>query len=227
MDDELEILVTNDDGIDAPGIRAMADGLSAVGDVTVVAPADDQSAVGRRLSAEATVEERADGYAVSGTPADCVVAGFSELVPDPDLVVAGCNEGANLGAYVLGRSGTISAAVEAAFFGAPAIATSMYVPVGDGTLDDVETTTGDFAEPVRATRYLVEQSLEAGVFEEASYLNVNVPMGAGENLPMEVTRPSMRYEMTAERDGRTITVEDRVWKSMDPETIPDPSGTDR
>ena len=227
MDDELEILVTNDDGIDAPGIRAMADGLSAVGDVTVVAPADDQSAVGRRLSEEVTVEERSDGYAVSGTPADCVVAGFSELVPDPDLVVAGCNEGANLGAYVLGRSGTISAAVEAAFFGAPAIATSMYVPVGEGTLADVETTPADFAEPVRATRHLVEQSIEDGVFEEASYLNVNVPMDAGTDLPMDVTYPSTRYEMTAERDGTTITVEDRVWESMDPDTIPDPPGTDR
>ncbi len=227
MEDRLSILLTNDDGIDEPGIEAMADELSAIADVTVVAPATDQSACGRAISNEVGVEERENGYAVTGTPADCVVAGLAELAPDPDLVVAGCNEGANLGAYVLGRSGTISAAVEAAFFDVPAIATSMYVPVGDLAFEDVETTTADFAEATRATRYLVENTLSSDVFAESSYLNVNVPMNGGPNPPMEVTRPSKRYEMDATRNGSTITVEDGVWESMEPETIPDPPGTDR
>ncbi|WP_290811086.1 5'/3'-nucleotidase SurE [Halovivax sp.] len=227
MSDRRSILLTNDDGIDEPGIAAMADALSAVADVTVVAPAGDRSSCGRSMSSEVTVTERDRGYAVDGTPTDCVVAGLAELAPEPDLVVAGCNEGANLGAYVLGRSGTVSAAVEAAFFDVPAIATSMYVPVGDVSFADVETTTADFAEATRVTRYLVEHALPAGVFQRASYLNVNVPMDAGSNLPMEVTRPSRRYEMDATREGSTIRLHDRVWESMDPETMPDPDGTDR
>ncbi|WP_254862188.1 5'/3'-nucleotidase SurE [Halovivax gelatinilyticus] len=227
MDDRLSILLTNDDGYGEPGIVAMGEELSQIADVTVVAPATDQSACGRAISNEVTVDERDDGYAITGTPADCVVAGLSEFAPDPDLVVAGCNEGANLGAYVLGRSGTISAAVEAAFFDVPAIATSMYVPVGDLAFEDVETTPADFAEATRATRYLVEHALSAGVFEDASYLNVNVPMNGGREPPMVVTRPSKRYEMDATRNGSTITVEDGVWETMDPETIPDPPGTDR
>ncbi|WP_247731437.1 5'/3'-nucleotidase SurE [Halovivax limisalsi] len=227
MDERPEILLTNDDGIDEPGIQAMAEGLSAIGDVTVVAPATDQSACGRAISNEVTVKERPGGYAISGTPADCVVVGLAELAPSPDLVVAGCNEGANLGSYVLGRSGTISAAVEAAFFDVPAIATSMYVPVGERSLAEVETGVDDFREAVRATRYLVERTLGTDLFDDMSYLNVNVPMNGGENPPMVVTRPSHRYEMDATREGSTITVEDGVWETMDPEAIPDPEGTDR
>ncbi|MFC4986373.1 5'/3'-nucleotidase SurE [Saliphagus infecundisoli] len=227
---EPEILLTNDDGIETPGIRVLYDALSDVGNVTVVAPADDQSAVGRSLSGEVGVTDHDLGYAVAGTPADCVVAGLAELGPFPDLVVAGCNKGANLGEYVLGRSGTISAAVEAAFFDVPAIATSMYVPVGDLAFEDVETGRSDYREAARATTYLVEHALEAGVFEEAAYLNVNAPVpeeAAGDPAPMEITRPSRRYEMDAVREGERVVLHDRVWEEMEAESIPDPAGTDR
>ena len=227
MADGLELLLTNDDGIDSPGIRAMYEELSTVANVTVVAPADDQSAVGRSLSHEATVYEHELGYALAGTPADCVVAGLAELGPTPDIVVSGCNEGANLGEYVLGRSGTVSAAVEAAFFGVPAIATSMYIPGGDIHYTQIETTIDDFAEATRVTRYLIEHALTGGVFEEASYLNVNVPMVDGSGAAFEITRPSTRYEMDATRSGNVIELHDGVWDSMDPETVPDPPGTDR
>ncbi|AFZ71489.1 5'/3'-nucleotidase SurE [Natronobacterium gregoryi] len=229
MSDSLEILLTNDDGIDSTGIRALYDALSERADVTVVAPANDQSACGRSISHEVDVYEHELGYALDGTPADCVVAGLSALTPEtvPDLVVAGCNEGANLGEYVLGRSGTISAAVEAAFFDVPAIATSMYVPVGDISFQDVTLEADDFAEATRVTTFLAEHALEAGVFEHAAYLNVNVPIADGEPAPIEITRPSKRYEMDAERDGDRIRLKDRVWESMDPEAIPDPEGTDR
>ncbi|OVE86123.1 5'/3'-nucleotidase SurE [Natronolimnobius baerhuensis] len=223
----LEILLTNDDGIDSTGIRALHDTLASHANVTVVAPATDQSACGRSMSHEVDVSEHELGYAVHGTPADCVIAGLAELGPKPDLVVAGCNKGANLGEYLLGRSGTISAAVEAAFFDIPAIATSMYVPVDGDDLDAVDLSVDDYAEATRITSYLADNTLESGVFDHAAYLNVNVPVANGEPAPVEVTRPSQRYEMDAEQNGERIHLHDRVWESMDPETIPDPDGTDR
>ena len=227
MSDPLEILLTNDDGIHSTGIRALHDALAEHANVTVVAPATDQSACGRSMSHEVDVEERELGYAVYGTPADCVVAGLAELGPDPDIVVAGCNKGANLGEYVLGRSGTISAAVEAAFFDVPAIATSMYVPVSDTPLSEIDLGHEEYAEATRVTSYLVDNALEAGVFDHAGYLNINVPVADGDPAPIEITRPSKRYEMDAKRNGTRIHMRDRIWEQMDPETLPDPDGTDR
>ncbi|WP_255169699.1 5'/3'-nucleotidase SurE [Natrononativus amylolyticus] len=225
--DDLEILLTNDDGIESTGIRALYEALTAVGNVTVVAPANDQSAVGRSISHEVDVTEHELGYAIGGTPADCVVAGLAELGPVPDIVVSGCNKGANLGEYVLGRSGTISAAVEAAFFGVPAIAASLYVPTGDLAFHEVEMAPEEYAEAVRATAFLTEHALESGVFEEAAYLNVNAPVPGDEPAPITITQPSRRYEMDAVRNGDAVVLHDRVWEEMDPEAIPDPEGTDR
>ena len=225
----LDILLTNDDGIDCTGLRVLYDALSEVGDVLVVAPAEDQSAIGRARSADVAVEERDIGYAISGTPADCVIAGLEAIGPYPDLVVAGCNEGANLGAYVLGRSGTVSAAVEAAFFGVPAMAVSLYVPVEPGvSIDGVEVGREDYEEAVRATTYLVEHALGAGVFEQAEYLNVNAPIPGDEPAPLEITRPSRGQAMDAERDGDgRIVLHDHIWERMRTGEVDDPPGTDR
>ncbi|MFB6071531.1 MAG: 5'/3'-nucleotidase SurE [Halobacterium sp.] len=225
MTDQPEILVTNDDGIDSPGIRALADRLADVGNVTVVAPADNKSATGRAMSSEVRVRERDLGYAIEGTPADCVVAGLEALGPYPDVVVAGVNEGANIGMYVLGRSGTVSAAVEAAFFGVPAIASSLFL-----TSEDFgePTQPADYEAAVDATAYLVEHALGTDVFEHADYLNVNAPHpNADATGEMVVTRPSHGYDMTAERDGETVTLHDRMWDLMDAGEVPDPQGTDR
>jgi len=231
MSEPLSVLLTNDDGIDAVGFRALYEGLSAFADVTAVAPANDQSAVGRQLSADVSVREHELGYSVEGTPADCVVAGLESLCPDVDAVVSGCNKGANLGAYVLGRSGTVSAAVEAAFFDVPAIAASLYVPGGGDTpWHEQATDTEDFREATRATTYLLRHALGAGVFEQAEYLNVNAPLadGAGGPAPIEITTPSTLYEMTAEHDGNgTITLHDGIWERMRTDDLPDPAGTDR
>ena len=225
MDSDPEILVTNDDGIEAPGIRALAEGLDAVGNVTVVAPADDKSATGRAMSSEVRVHDHELGYAVEGTPSDCVVAGLEALGPYPDLVVAGVNEGGNLGMYVLGRSGTVSAAVEAAFFGVPAISASMYMreeQFGEPT------TVEDYQHAVDATAHLAAAATEADVFGAADYLNVNAPHpGADATGEMVVTRPSHAYDMTAEQNGDTVTLRDRLWDAMATGDIPDPEGTDR
>jgi len=222
----MEFLLTNDDGIDRPGLRALYEALSDLGSVTAVAPVDDRSAVGRSMSSRVTVEEHSLGYAVEGTPADCVVSGLQTLAPDADVVVAGCNWGANLGAYVLGRSGTVSAAVEATFFERPAIAVSMYVPGSEVDFQTFEPTVEEFAESARAAHFLADHAVEAGVFEQADYLNVNVPMGA-DACEMEVTEPSGAYEMDAVDEGDHVTLHDRIWERMDSGELPDPPGTDR
>ncbi|QCJ48183.1 5'/3'-nucleotidase SurE [Haloprofundus sp. MHR1] len=227
--DRPRILLTNDDGIESVGFVALYDALSTVADVTAVAPADDQSAVGRQLSRRVDVAEHELGYVIEGTPADCAVVGLESLCPDADMVVAGCNKGANLGAYVLGRSGTVSAAVEAAFFSVPAIAVSLYIPAGEVSWEEAATEPDDFREATDAAVYLVENAPEAGVFEQAEYLNVNAPLPGDDPAPMQVTRPSTMYEMTADHDSENghITLTDNVWTRMRNDDIPDPDGTDR
>lgn len=232
-----QILVTNDDGIDAVGVRAVYEALADDYDVVVVAPVDDQSSVGRAMSSEITVNDHELGYAVDGTPVDCVVSGLNELVPDADLVVAGCNKGANLGAYTLGRSGTVSAAVEAAFADVPAIATSMYVPGGSDWWKR-QLTQAQFRHATRATRFLVDEAVSAGVFDSADYLNVNATIsedGAaagnadrGAVPPLRVTTPSSWYGLEADQNGDgSISISDPIWGRMTPADVPDSVGTDR
>jgi len=226
----MDVLLTNDDGIDADGLHALYDALAALDGVfvTVVAPATDQSAVGRAMSHEVDVSTHELGYVVEGTPTDCVVAAVGAMGLSPDIVVSGCNRGANLGEYVLGRSGTVSAAVEAAFFDIPSIAVSLYVPVAeDIDFSDYEPDGGAYVEAARATQYLVEHAVDAGVFEQADYLNVNCPVPDGDPTPMEVTRPSHAYDMDAKREGDTVHIRDRIWKRMAEGDIPDSEGTDR
>jgi 5'-nucleotidase len=238
------ILLTNDDGIDAVGFRALYDALAVDYDVVAVAPTGDRSSVGRAMSADVAVADHELGYAVDGTPVDCVVVGLDEFVPDADLVVAGCNEGANLGAYTLGRSGTVSAVVEGAFFDVPGIATSMYVPGGDDWWKR-ELPEASFAHAVRATRFLIDEGVAAGVFDRADYLNVNAPMAepaegdggseavAGDSAdvdpaPMRVTTPSEWYGMEATSDGNGgVSISDPIWGRMTPADVPDSVGTDR
>lgn len=226
------VLLTNDDGIDAAGLRALYDALAADYDVVAVAPTADRSSSGRVLSDGVEITDHELGYAVDGTPVDCVVAGLDALVPDADVVVAGCNEGANLGAYTLGRSGTVSAAVEAAFFDVPAVATSMYVPGGENWWQR-ELEPAEFANATRATRYLVAEATASGAFDRADYLNVNAPIAdaAGEPdspAPMRVTAPSPWYGMEAAHDGNgRLTFSDPIWGRMNEGDVPDPVGTDR
>jgi len=228
---ELEVLLTNDDGIESTGFCALYDALSSAGEVTAVAPADDKSAVGRAMSHSVTVHEHDLGYAIEGTPADCVIAGVGSLVPDADIVIAGCNRGANLGAYTLGRSGTVSAAVEATFFELPAIAVSLYIPVGtDTSYYDVDVDYEAYRNATDAARYLADHAIDAGAFERADYLNVNatVPDPDRDGPPeMVITEPSKTYMMDAEYADGEITLNDRIWEKMSEGEVPDPEGTDR
>lgn len=127
----MNILLTNDDGIFAPGIAAAYKRLLKLGNVTVVAPADRMSGAGHSITVfeplaceKVQVGNRFVGYSVSGSPADCVKLAIMELCPKrPDLVVSGINNGANVGINVY-YSGTVAAAMEAVFYRIPAIALS-------------------------------------------------------------------------------------------------------
>ncbi|MEG6615591.1 5'/3'-nucleotidase SurE [Peptococcaceae bacterium 1198_IL3148] len=129
----MRFLVSNDDGIQAPGINALRKALEQIGDVTVVAPDRERSATGhgitvyRPLRAKKVEYQNSNsiGYAVDGTPADCVKLGLETLLKaPPDLVISGINLGPNLGTDVL-YSGTVSAAYEGVINGVPAIAVSL------------------------------------------------------------------------------------------------------
>lgn len=128
----MKILLANDDGIYAPGLAAMEKALRAIGDVTVIAPATEQSGVGHSITflsplvcKEIYDGDRRRGFAVEGSPADCVKLGVVELMDErPDLIVSGINGGLNAGINVL-YSGTVGAAIEGAFFGITSIAVSL------------------------------------------------------------------------------------------------------
>jgi len=128
----VKILLTNDDGIYAPGLAALETVLRTMGDVTVVAPATEQSGVGHSVTflkplicKEVFDGDRRRGWAVEGSPADCVKIGVFEFFDSPpDLVVSGVNGGLNAGINVL-YSGTVAAAIEGAFFGITSVAVSL------------------------------------------------------------------------------------------------------
>src|SRR5436853_6312512 len=129
----MRILLTNDDGIYAPGLRALRKELQKLGEVTVVAPVGEQSAVGHSITllTPLLIQEVLDenqkplGWAVEGRPADCVKLALLELLPEPpDLIVSGLNAGSNAGINVL-YSGTVAAAIEGAFFRQTSFACSL------------------------------------------------------------------------------------------------------
>ncbi|MWG34353.1 5'/3'-nucleotidase SurE [Halomarina oriensis] len=209
----MNFLLTNDDGVESPGLAALRAALSTLGEVTVVAPATDRSGVGRARSRTVAVSDREDAVAVTGTPADCVAYGLRGLDREFDLVVSGCNHGPNVGAYVLGRSGTVGAAMEAGFLGVPAVAVSAYHPE---EFFPHPPQAFDFSGPADVARRLVERACEADVFEGVDVLNLNAPTGRPETMPtMRVTRPSADYDTTVEADGDAHHLVDTFWASAD------------
>lgn len=124
----MNILISNDDGWDAPGIVALVEVASAFGNCTVVAPADEQSGVSHQLTLRRPlklVQRSTNTWSLDGTPADCVRVALTQFDTKFDLVLAGINNGGNLGADIY-VSGTVAAAREATLFGLPAIAISQH-----------------------------------------------------------------------------------------------------
>src|SRR5687767_4809319 len=172
------ILVTNDDGVHSEGIKVLAEALKDLGEVTVVAPLTEASAIGHALTLRRplrieTLSDRV--YAVDGTPTDCVnIAITSVLRGMPDLVVSGINKGWNLGDDVT-YSGTVSGAFEAALLGPPGIGVSLQ-RTGD---------TFDFTEAARGARIVAQSVLEKGL-PSRTFLNINVPQGPTKGIKVTV-----------------------------------------
>jgi 5'-nucleotidase len=175
------ILVTNDDGIHAPGLKALEASLQPLGEVTVVAPEREMSATSQSITIHSplrvhVIDER--HYAVSGTPADAIILALHQILAEkPDLVVSGINPGANLGENVI-YSGTVAAAMEATLHGVPSIAVSLASRKAHEF-----SAAGAFAAQLAAQ--VLEEGLPPGVM-----LNVNVPRG--EVRGVRVTRQSRK-----------------------------------
>jgi 5'-nucleotidase len=170
----LQILLTNDDGIFAPGLTAMERQLRRLGDVTVVAPLTEQSGVGHSITYLTPLMAREvfdddrnrRGWAVEGSPADCVKLAIAELCPSrPDLVVSGINSGQNAGINVL-YSGTVAAAIEGAFFGVTSVAVSLEFNEN-----------ARFDEAAEQAAMIIEQILAQKDAEPQLY-NLNIPTRA-------------------------------------------------
>lgn len=192
----MRILVTNDDGIHAPGLLALANGLRDLGEVVIVAPSRERSGASHSLTIDRPVfvhPTSIDGlpaWAVDGTPVDAVLLAFLELLdPPPDFVASGINRGANLGEDIL-YSGTVACAREGALRGARAAAFS----VGNGVGYSAEATHFDAA--VSCARWLVP--LAAAHLPPDVALNVNVPpLPADQIAGIEVCRQGRRFYRTA------------------------------
>lgn len=177
-----KILVTNDDGIDSDGIKALAQSLSSLGEVIVVAPSTDMTAVSHSLTLHSPlrIEKRGEGrYAVTGTPTDCVVLAVNILMNNelPDLVVSGINRGANLGDDVH-YSGTVAGAMEGAFYGVASIAISL---AGRELYD--------FQYAAQVAKEISDKVLKSGL-PRGTLLNVNVPRGPIKGIA--ITRQASR-----------------------------------
>lgn len=191
----MKILISNDDGYLAPGIVALADVLSAIAEITVVAPDSNRSGSSNSLTLDPPlgVERAANGfYYVNGTPSDCVHIALTGLLPErPDLIVSGINQGQNMGDDTL-YSGTVAAATEGFLFGLPAIAFSQ-LHKGWAELDAA----------ARVARDIVERHFDA--LPKPYLLNVNIP-----NLPYAELKPTV-----ATRLGKRHMSEP-VYKMQDP-----------
>src|SRR5579862_6787012 len=188
-DSGMRILVTNDDGIQAPGLLALKLALEPLGQVFVVAPERPRSAAGHAITlhkplriSEATLADGSQGWAVSGTPTDCATLGFDVVMEGrADIVFSGINDGPNLG-WDVTYSGTVSAAIEAAILGVPAIAVSLAAESGPF----------DFGPAADFARRLAEQTSEHGL-PEYTLLNVNVPaVPSGQIRGVSITRQGRR-----------------------------------
>jgi 5'-nucleotidase len=189
-----QILLTNDDGIQSPGLWAAAEALSELGFVTVAAPRDQSSGMGRSLPSSSdgiirTEVVRIHGkewkvYAVSGSPAQAVLHGILEIMPQPpDLVVSGINYGENVATGVT-ISGTVGAALEAASHGIPALAMSLETCVEHQLSYSKDI---DFSVAANFTTYFARQMLEKHFPPDVDVLKVDVPANATMQTPWQIT----------------------------------------
>lgn len=216
------VLLTNDDGIFAPGLAAMERALRMFADVSVVAPSTEQSGVGHAITfltpltaKEVFDGDRRRGWAVDGSPADAVKLGISAFCPQrPDLVISGINSGLNAGINVL-YSGTVAAAIEGAFFGITSVAVSL--EWSDHADYDRAAEVG-----VSVIRQLLDRRPASG-----SLFNINIPTAALSGspelrvVPMSVARYGEAFERRVDPRGRSYW-----WATNDPPPPPSPTESD-
>jgi 5'-nucleotidase len=208
----VEILLTNDDGIYAPGLEALEYAMRRLGHVTVVAPATEQSGVGHSITflsplicKEVYEGERRRGWAVEGSPADCVKIGILKFCPErPQLVVSGMNLGLNAGINVL-YSGTVAAAIEGAFFGITSVAVSLEFHEH-----------AQYEKAAAIASRVIEQIL-AQKRPAPQLYNLNIPTAALDEptrlrvVPMSIARYGERFIERTDPKGRTY-----YWAASDP-----------
>src|SRR5262245_34003372 len=174
----MRILVTNDDGVKSEGIHALARALARLGDVTIVAPHLEASAIGHALTLRRPLRvERLDNrvYEVDGTPTDCVNVAIAKILDArPDLVASGINRGYNLGDDIT-YSGTVAGALEGALLGIPSIAVSL-----ERTPEPF-----DFGPAAAAAAHVAEAVLRQGL-PSRTFININVPPGRPKGFRLTV-----------------------------------------
>lgn len=221
------ILLTNDDGIRAPGIVAMYRALGKAGhEVRVVAPETVQSATGHGitmatplLTSKVRVEDAFEGVAVDGRPADCVKLAINQLCNDrlPDLVISGMNSGTNVGVNVI-YSGTVAAAIEAGFLGLPAIAVSLYLR------KEIDT---DYDRSAAYAVKTIDRIVDAGL-RPGQIATINIPAlapgqePAGVRVVRQCTRPWVdTYERRQDPKGRDYYWNTSVFRLVETEADTD------
>nr|WP_299387712.1 5'/3'-nucleotidase SurE [Allomuricauda sp.] len=219
------ILVTNDDGITAPGLRSLIRVMKEIGEVVVVAPDSPQSGMGHAITIDSTlyskqvVIDHEEGapleYSCSGTPADCVKLALQELLDrKPDICVSGINHGSNASINVI-YSGTMSAAIEAGIEGIPAIGFSLC----DYSWE------ANFAPTLASAKKIVREALTHGI-PKGTVLNVNFPKSDSEPKGIKVCRQA-RANWKEQFDKRTSpTGKDYYWLSGEFELLDKGEDTD-
>ncbi|QDV14541.1 5'/3'-nucleotidase SurE [Rosistilla oblonga] len=218
----MRIMLTNDDGIFAPGLEAMEREFTPLGDVQTCAPTTEQSGVGHSITyltpltyKEVFRENDRMAFAVDGSPADCVKLGISELCEHrPDVVISGINSGLNAGINVL-YSGTVAAAIEAAFFGVTSFAVSLeYDPHADYRR------AAEIAREI-VMKIVARDEAKAGLF------NINIPTAATRQpaevrvVPMGIGHYGSQYIKRQDPNNR-----DYYWATVDPPPAPTDHNTD-
>jgi 5'-nucleotidase len=211
-----KILVTNDDGIHSAGIIALAEALSSVGEVMVVAPAHEMSAASHSLTLMRPLRiEKIDPhhYSVDGTPTDCVTLAMNHLMKQepPDLVVSGINKGGNLGDDVT-YSGTVAGALEASIYGLPGIAMSL-----------VQRVNFDFSHAAQLAAEIARRVILDGL-PQGTVLNVNVPPGLVRGI--RVTRQGTKIIKPTIIEGTDPRQRKYYWIGEESMTWNEEPGTD-
>ncbi len=214
------ILVTNDDGVHAPGIFALANAMRQIGDIEVVAPATNQSASGHKKTLKqdipvqrTTLQDGTPALAVTGSPADCIALtalGMTTHWP-PSIVVSGINRGANMGQDIT-YSGTVTAALEGTIHGVPAVAVSL----NNQSANSVE----DYENAAQVAVTVVKKVLEKGL-PPLTILNLNIPAN-GPTTAIRLTRQGIRIY----RD--VLDINGEIYRIVGPEPtgVTDEEGTD-